>query len=66
MYLLDMWGNKCWKKIMQNNLIISREQIQNYVDERMHEIILGERLFIQNKLMTSNFPSVSRIHPFFI
>ncbi len=38
-----------------------REQIQNYVDEKMDEIFLGERLFVQNKLMTSNSPSVSRI-----
>jgi hypothetical protein len=43
-----------------------KEQIQNNLKERMHEIVLGEGHFIQNKLGVYNFPSVSRAKPFFV
>jgi hypothetical protein len=32
----------------------------------MHEIVLGENLFVHNKLMISNSPSVNKIQPFSI
>lgn len=32
----------------------------------MHEIILGEGQFVQNRPMVYNFPSVSRAKPFFV
>jgi hypothetical protein len=37
-----------------------RMLIQNSLEKRIQEIILGERQFVQNKQEIHNFPSVTR------